>query len=269
MDPDREALIGQPPDIPLQKERCVLQVIYSASTDAHNMTVYDTDELYGERGRFRVLEFADGAVQGAMDLNDPARILLEYPRAIIHLLEANNPAFQDAFLIGHGIGTIAGRFADRRFKTAELDESVAALSRRYFGCSQELICIGDGRELLATEPDERYDYVIVDAFTDRGVPRQLCSQSFFRLAAAKLGGSGAIIMNLFGRGKHDPLACAIHATLGTVFDCTRAFALPGHGAADMQNMILIGSSRTIAYQARRMAGFAEVDLQPGYVVHDE
>lgn len=245
-----------------------MQILYSASTDAHDITVYDTDELYGERGRFRVLAFADGAVQGAMDLDDPGRILLEYPRAIIHLLEANNPSFHDVFLIGHGIGTIAGQYSDRRFKTAELDESVAALSRRYFDCRQEPICIGDGRELLETEHDESYDYVIVDAFTDKGVPRQLCSQPFFRLAAAKLGHHGAIIMNLFGRGKDDPLASAIHTTLGNVFACTRAFALHGQGAADVQNMILIGSSRPIAYQARRMAGFAEVELQPGYIVLD-
>ena len=243
-------------------------MIYAASTGVHNIMIYDTSELYGERGRFRVLAFADGAVQGAIDLDDPARIVFEYPRAIIHLMEANNPRFRDVFAIGHGIGTIAGHYADRRFKTAELDGEVAAVSRRYFGYRGDGVCIGDGRALLAGEPDDAYDYVIVDAFTERGVPEQLCSQPFFRLAAAKLGDEGSIVLNLFGRGGSDPLVCAIHTTLGTQFAFTRAFALPRQGAADVRNVILMGSARPIVCQERRMAGFAELALPPGYVIRD-
>jgi len=245
-----------------------MRIVHSASTGTHNITVYDTSELYGERGRFRVLAFADGAVQGAIDLDDPERIVFEYPRAIIHLMEANNPSFRDAFVIGHGIGTIAGWYADRRFKTAELDGEVAAVSRRFFGYRGGDVFIGDGRTLLEKEPDDAYDYVIVDAFTERGVPGQLCSQPFFRLAAAKLGGDGSIVLNLFGRGGSDPLVCAICTTLGTQFAFTRAFALPRQGAADISNIILMGSPRPIVFQKRRMAGFAELSLQEGYVLTD-
>lgn len=51
------------------------------------ITVMDTQELYGEKGNFRVLQFSNEAIQGAMDLDQPERILFEYPRAIIHLVE--------------------------------------------------------------------------------------------------------------------------------------------------------------------------------------
>jgi len=246
-----------------------MHILHSASTGTHDITVYETSELYGERGRFRVLAFADGAVQGAIDLDDPQRIVFEYPRAILHLMEKNNPDYRDVFAIGHGIGTIASRCgAHRRFKTAELDEEVAAISRRFFGYSGDGILIGDGSMLLEAEPDDAYDYVIVDAFTERGVPRQLCSQSFFGLAAAKLGDGGSILLNLFGRGASDPLVGAIHTTLRTRFAFSRAFSLPRQGAADTRNIILIGSSAPIAYQARRMAGFEEIELQESYVLAD-
>ena len=103
----------------------------------HEITVYDTQELYGEKGNFRVLQFLDEAVQGAIDLNNPQRIMFEYPRAMIHLMEVNNPSFEDVFVIGHGIGTIASRFSDKRFKIAELDDKVVELSKRYFGYRQD------------------------------------------------------------------------------------------------------------------------------------
>jgi spermidine synthase len=246
-----------------------LQVLYSASTGTHEISVYDTDELYGERGRFRVLQFGDGAVQGAMDLDDPARIVFEYPRAILHLMDSLQPSCRDVFLIGHGIGTIAGSSGDRRIKTVELDETVVELSRMYFGCRQANVFIGDGRQLLDSEENGAYDAIIVDAFTEKGVPRQLCSQGFFRLASAKLCASGSVFMNVFGRVRNDHLIGAIRKTIGMEFPFVRAFSLPPQGPGAIQNIILAASRRPIDYQARRMAGFAEVELLPGYVLEDE
>ncbi|WP_430092480.1 hypothetical protein [Paenibacillus cisolokensis] len=59
-----------------------MRILLHDISDVHELKVYDTAELYGVKGRYRVLEFSDQAVQGAMDLDDPARIVLEYPRAI-------------------------------------------------------------------------------------------------------------------------------------------------------------------------------------------
>jgi spermidine synthase len=257
MDSDREALMGSS------------QRLHSASSGMSEITVYDTDELYGERGRFRVLQFGDGAVQGAMDLNDPGRIVLEYPRAILHLLDVNYPSSRDIFLIGHGIGTIAGHASDARIKTAELDAAVVELSRIYFGCRQENVIVGDGRQLLACEEESAYDAIVVDAFTEKGVPRQLCSHGFFRLASAKLSRNGAVIMNVFGRVRNDQLIGAIRGTIGLEFPFVRAFALPQHSLGDNQNIIVAGSRRPIDYHARRMAGFQEIELQHGYILLDE
>lgn len=77
------------------------------SKNTPEIQVYETTELYGERGRFRVLQFSGDAIQGALDLDHPRRVVFEYPRAMIHLMEAGEPYFEDVFLIGHGIGTIA------------------------------------------------------------------------------------------------------------------------------------------------------------------
>lgn len=234
----------------------------------HDITVYDTTELYGEKGSFRVMQFSNQAIQGAMDLNDPARILFEYPRAMIHLMEINLPSFENAFLIGHGIGTIAGYFADKRFKVAELDGEVVELSREYFGYSKDNVVIGDGRRILEGEAAQMYDYILIDAFTASGTPRHLISYEFFSTVRSKLLSNGYVLMNLIGKGDNDPLIHAIYSTLAEVFEYIKAFALPSEGASDIRNIIMIGGSHPIRYQARHLAGFQEIQLGQGYLIWD-
>jgi spermidine synthase len=62
-----------------------LHLLAKESSPFNEIEVYDTTQLYGEMGKFRFLQFSDHAVQGAIDLKNPKRIVLEYPRAIVHL----------------------------------------------------------------------------------------------------------------------------------------------------------------------------------------
>ncbi|MFE4712588.1 spermidine synthase [Paenibacillus sp. NPDC056722] len=234
----------------------------------YEILVYDTAELYGEKGAFRVLEFSNEAIQGALDLNRPDRVLFEYPRAIIHLMEHNVPEFEAAFLIGHGIGTIASYFADRRMKVAEHNKQVLEISRRWFGYDRDNVVVGDGRSVLDSESSQAYDYIIVDAFTDKGTPFHLTSEEFFTLAAEKLDERGAVILNLMGRGEQDRMINAIHTTLGRTFAYTRAFALPSDNASDVLNIVMIGSHDSIGFVSRKMAGFTEIFPEPGHVIWD-
>ncbi|SDN29369.1 spermidine synthase [Paenibacillus sp. yr247] len=242
--------------------------LFKEISNKHEVTVYDTFELYGEKGKFRVMQFSNEAIQGAMDLNNPDRILFEYPRAIIHLMLFNNPAFDDVFVIGHGIGTIAGHFSEKRFKVAELDDKVVELSKRFFGYSKDNVVIGDGRQILSSEEPHTYDYIVLDAFTDKGTPQHFTSIEFFRLTREKLDAQGAIIMNLFGKGENDKLTNAIHSTLSEEYAFTKAFSLPSEGARDIQNMIIIGRNKPIGFQARQMAGFTEIKLGQGHIIMD-
>jgi spermidine synthase len=248
-----------------------LQELFRETKNNQEILVYDTTELYGETGRFRVLEFANEAIQGAIDLDDPKRIIFEYPRAIIHLMEWNAPGFGHAFLIGHGIGTIAGHYraGEKRFKTAEVDGTVVELSRRWFGYTGDNVAVGDGRGLLEQEPEAAYDYVILDAFTAAGTPRHLVSREFFRMVREKLHDRGAVIMNLIGKGGQDPLVNAVHTTLGEEYAHTKAFALPAAGNRDTRNFLIMAQNhRPVEFQGRKMAGFTEIVPGAGYVIRD-
>ncbi|OAS15848.1 spermidine synthase [Paenibacillus oryzisoli] len=246
-----------------------MNVLYREQTAHHDISIYDTTTFADEKGSFRVLEFSNQAMQGAMDLAQPDRLLFEYPRAMIHLMGVNAPQYERVFLIGHGIGTIASHLKEKRFTVAELDEHIVALSRRYFGYNQDNVRIGDGRQLLGNEPSRTYDYILVDAFTDKGTPLPLTSLTFFQIAQDKLDEGGAILLNLMGKGEHDPLLAAIHTTLSEVFHYVKAFALPSEGRRDLQNIILMGQNKPITCHMRHMAGFVEIEPGYGHILMDE
>ncbi|AWB46358.1 spermidine synthase [Paenibacillus sp. CAA11] len=245
-----------------------MKLLYQAATDHHDIAVYDAEEFDGRKGNFRLLEFSGEAVQGALDLKDPQRVLFEYPRAMMHLMEHNLPGFEAVFMIGHGVGTLPGQYPEQQFKVAELDPQVVELSREYFGYRHQNVLVGDGRELLAREPAGSYDYLILDAFTSSGTPQHLVTKPFFEMAKERLDSRGAILINIMGRGKQDQLVLAVHTTLSETYPYIKAFALPQGSAGERQNILLMGSSSPLRYQARRMAGFHEVDLGPGHTLWD-
>ncbi|MEK3723252.1 spermidine synthase [Paenibacillus sp. FSL H8-0034] len=234
----------------------------------HEISVYESTQLYGEIGKFRFLQFSDHAVQGAIDLNDPQRIVLEYPRAIIHLMNINEPLFNNVFVIGHGIGTIAGHFSNKRFSVAEIDEKVVELSRSFFGYLPNNVAVGDGRQLLEHEDNHTLDYIILDAFTKKGTPFHFTTTDFFELTKQKLTSQGALIMNLMGKSKNDKLIDAIHTTLKETYAYSKVFSLPAEKGTDIRNMVVIGSNKRIEFQPHDMAGFVEIELSPGHIIRD-
>lgn len=237
-------------------------------TPWNEITVYETNALFGETGRYRCLRFADEAVQGAIDLKNPGRIVLEYPRAMIHLIERNVPAFERAFMIGHGIGTIPSRYPADKFTVAEIDEKVAALSREFFGYNADNIVIGDGRMLLEAEPPASLDIVLIDAFTQDGTPRHLTTVDCFRAAEHRLRGPGLLLLNLAGRMYGDRRIASIHTSLAAVFRHTAAYFLPASPGRHYGNVLLAAGNRPIAAHPDGMAGFRPFVPEPGFMMRD-
>ena len=171
--------------------------------------------------------------------------------------------------MGHGIGTLSTYLSNRQVKIAELDEEVVELSKTLFGYKGSEVMVGDGRELLQQEPPGTYDYIIIDAFTAEGTPKQFTSRSFFTMAQSKLRSGGSILLNVFGRAGNDRLVNAIYATMADQFNYTRSFVLPTDTQDEIQNRILVGSDAPIDFQSRSMAGFVEQEPGEGYIIEDE
>lgn len=245
-----------------------MQIIHQTESDGQTIIVAEVNELFGEKGCFRVLQFENEAAQGAIDINSPERILFEYPRAMIHLMESNDETYEHVFMIGHGIGTLPRALPGKRFTIAEINRDIAEISQNYFGYPDEDILVGDGRMLLDQEPDETYQYIIVDAFTEQGTPEHLSSVEFFKLAADKLDSRGSVLLNLIGRRGHDYGLNSIFTSLRQVFPYTKAFTLPEGGFGTLNNLLLAGSKKPVRYQERKLAGFQETILDDGDLIYD-
>ncbi|MFD0677294.1 MULTISPECIES: spermidine synthase [unclassified Paenibacillus] len=245
-----------------------MHLLAKESSLFNEIAVYETNQLYGEMGKYRFLQFSDDAMQGAVDLKDLSRIVLEYPRAIIHLMEFNDPSFENVFVIGHGIGTIASHYPDKRFTVAEIDQKVVELSRLFFNYRKDNVVIGDGRSILMNEEPNKFDYIILDAFTKKGTPLHLTTKEFFEMTMEKLNSRGAIIINLMGKSKNDKLIDAIYTTLRETYAYSKAYGLAGTDESDIRNIIIMGSNKTIEFQAKDMAGFIEIELGNGHIIMD-
>lgn len=243
-----------------------MHVLTRESSDYNDITVYEMGELYGETGRFRCLKFADDAVQGAIDLRRPERVLLGYQRAVIGLLDELCPELGRVFVIGHGIGTIARHYANRHVVVAEIDRMVVELSRRYFGYVGDNVILGDGKEVLAQQVNEEYDAIVLDAFTQDGTPRSLTTASFFGMVAEKLAPGGVLVCNLFGRSRGDKRIGAVYAGLSAAFAHVAAYGIAGD--RDEGNLILIGGRTDFEAAPREIAGYRPVTVELGFAVRD-
>ncbi|RKP58074.1 spermidine synthase [Cohnella endophytica] len=232
------------------------------------VTVFEVNRLYGETGRFRCLKFADEAIQGAIDLNEPGRVVLPYQRALLRIMELIDPAHESAFVIGHGIGTIAGHLSSKRIKVAEIDANVVALSRRYFDYRGDNVAIGDGREILSKEEPNSYGYIVLDAFNSKGTPLHLTTTEFFEIASERLAPGGAFLLNIMGKIHGDRLIDAIHSTLRLTYENVRVFALPADHKSEARNLILMGSQREYDFQPQEAVGVIEVQLEQGHIRRD-
>ena len=94
-------------------------------------------------------------------------------------------------IVGLGIGTLAtyGRPGDV-LRFYELNPDVERLARSYFlyleqSQAQVDVALGDGRLLLALEPPQQYDMLVIDAFTGDTIPTHLLTREAFAIYLEK------------------------------------------------------------------------------------
>lgn len=109
-------------------------------------------------------------------------------------------------IVGLGTGTLAayGHPGDV-IRIYEINPTVTDYARRYFrylaeSAAQVQILSGDGRLLLAGEPDQQFDLLVIDAFSGDSIPTHLLTREAMRLYRRHIRPEGIIalhISNLF------------------------------------------------------------------------
>ena len=194
-----------------------------------------------EEDGIRYLHFGSVWIQGAMRINQPYALELEYTRQLFAGL-LFNPAPRNLLLLGLGAAS-ASKFAWKQFPkarvtTVELNPAVITCARQYFSLPQDSTrmrtVVEDGAAWVAAHPAS-CDYLVVDVYDAGAKGPVLSSPEFYAdcrnaLAIDRLS---VMAVNLFGKHK----SCKVNIdNIARAFD-GRMLALP---PSERGNVIVFG-----------------------------
>jgi spermidine synthase len=160
-----------------------------------------------EKDGLRTLHFGSAWTQGAMRIERPWDLALEYTRVMMAcLLMRDESRFPDnVLLIGLGAGSLA-KFLYHycpftHLTVVEIEPRVVSAAREYFRLPVDPdrldIVIGDGAEFVRTT-GETFDLIMVDGFNEHGHTGELNTLPFYQACRARLSDQGLLVANLIG-----------------------------------------------------------------------
>ena len=218
----------------------------------------------------RYLQFGAHWIQGAMRINRPWALELEYSRDMMFALLLRGDGWPRRILqIGLGAGSIAKFLFRYRPKASievvEIDPEVIMTAWQYFKLPEESrrfrIEIGDGYRYVA-DCRKRFDLILLDGFDAKAEAGRMDSPAFYRYCRARLAPNGILVANLIGKRRRPVESIE---RISKVFDA-RVLALPRNEAntiaiATIGSPVWISAARLLA-SARKLRSASGLNLLP-------
>jgi hypothetical protein len=227
-------------------------------------------------GRFRLL-YHGTTVHGAERIADTGSAAGAAPEPLtyyyrggpisqsIEAVRAAHGALPHVAVVGLGSGTLSCyKGSDEQWTFFEIDPAVAQIARdaRLFSyisaCARDLpVVLGDARLTLAASP-QRYDLIILDAFSSDVVPVHLLTREAIDSYLARVEDGGAVVLHLSNKYMElGSVVAAVAAAQGLVAyfkDDDRATAVPFDYKANA----------SVAVLARKPADLGDLPNRPGW-----
>lgn len=221
--------------------------VYETDTPYHHLLVVDAyDPTYQSTVRYLIM---DDNFHSAIDLNHPNRTVFAYTE-YFHIPFLLNPSISKVLFIGGGGFTGPESFLrlypNITVDVVEIDPEVIRVAEQYFGvdpANPRLHIYNEDGRIFLQQTNQKYDLVILDAYSKSYVPFHLMTLEFFKLLADHLTVNGTVISNLIASisGSGSQLLGAEINTMRSVFPNVCAFATEGATYADVQNIIILDS----------------------------
>ncbi len=147
--------------------------------------------------------------QTCMMLDDPKRLVFDYTRmSFAGLLLQQAP--QSILVIGLGGGSIPMTFADlfpsAQIDVIEIDDAVLKVAKEYFQFNESQnmrVFVGDGRPFIkrAGLRGEKYDYIVLDAFSGDYIPEHMLTREFLEEVKAIMTDESVLVANTFSTSR--------------------------------------------------------------------
>lgn len=258
------------PPLPLGPRQ---SLVFESDSAYHYVSVVDDQAL-----KMRMLRF-NNSPQSIINL-EPPHESKSYTTAF-HLGRIFNPEIKRILVIGGG-----GGIGPRIFTAldpvvvvdlVEIDPLVVEVSQKFFHLQSGLrlrIHVEDGRKFVR-ESTERYDLIILDAYTSGGqVPFHLTTQEFLKQIHGALAPRGVFLVNIFSalEGAKSRIFRSEYKTIQTIFQTTHLFALPLNNEirnagsfypANRRNIILVAQDGSGSWDLNSIVKRAEEIVAQG------
>lgn len=198
--------------------------------------------------------YLNGMLHSRMDLNQPDELVVEYTK-YFHLGEIFNPSFQKVLFIGgggfSGPKNFLANYPDAQMDVVEIDPDIISAAKTYFNVNENpnLRIFNEDARIFLANTDEKYDVIVLDAFSKYYVPFHLMTLEYFELLKNRLEPDGVIISNLIGttEGDTSTLVRSVYKTMNQVFPTIYVFKTKGYDSVSLQNIMFVASRSNLDF----------------------
>jgi spermidine synthase len=197
--------------------------------------------------------FLDGNIHSIMNKQNPTELLIYTKYFPVGFLF--NPSVKHVLFVGGG-GFSGPKYFLKNYPNVtvdvvEIDPVVIDVAHKYFNVTDNPrlnIYNDDARDFLTkTSNNQKYDIIVLDAFSKNYVPFHLMTLQYYQLLYNKLTApNGVIVSNQIGslEGDASNLYRAAYKTMSQVFPGLYAFPINQFSPDAVQNIILVATKNT-------------------------
>jgi spermidine synthase len=221
--------------------------IYETDTPYHHLIVADSyDPTHDSYIRILIL---DDNFHSAMDLENPNRAVYPYTDYFHLGLLLNSNITRVLFIGGGGFTGPKAFLKDYPNVTVdvvEIDAEVIRVAEQYFFVDPDnprLHIFNDDGRIFLQSTKQKYDLIVLDAYSKTYVPFHLMTDEFFKVLANHLAANGTVISNLIAAttGDNSKLLYAETNTMHLTFPNVYLFPIMGASDTSTQNVIILAT----------------------------
>jgi predicted membrane-bound spermidine synthase len=210
---------------------------------------YQIRDIRTNNGDLRVLTMGPGGYQSGIYLDNPDELAFAYAQKTVDAItQLDRPS--RILVLGGGSFTmpeyLAKTYPNTSVDVVELDSALTSAAKQHFFFEQPpnlSIINQDARVFVSQESSDPYDVIIVDVFSDSGVPFSVTSIEYVQGLAAKLTDHGIIVMNIIAGANQNcnPLLQSIARSFSSQLPHVGLKPIQSETLEPRQNILLLAS----------------------------
>jgi predicted membrane-bound spermidine synthase len=203
-----------------------------------------------DRGNTRLL-YINGLLHSGMIIGEPDSLPFHYTRLFVlgPLILNRSEGLSTLFIGGGGFSGpkfFASHYPGMRIVAVEIDPRVVEVARKFFHLDEfstrmEVVVMDGRRYLMLT--DEKFDVVVLDAYSKNYIPFHLATSEFFDLLRSRMKEGGVVVSNVIASlsGPASAILWAYVRTIKVHFPNVLVVPVSSGDPFDVQNVIVVAS----------------------------